>query len=56
MQKQVVTLPLDKAATAKGGDRYKGTLCGADFIVYIPQQMSRASGAPAATVTITVEA
>lgn len=53
--KHQVEMKLEKPASSKGGDRYKGTLANKDFVVYIPQEITRADGKPCSTLSITVE-
>lgn len=47
-----IPFKLEKPAAKAGGDRYKAA---EDFTVYVPQRISRKSGAPAKTLLITVE-
>lgn len=51
-----VELTLTKAARSKGGDRYDGTTDDDDRInIYVPQSISRANGAIAERINLTIE-
>lgn len=50
-----LTLNLKKAALNKGGDRYEGDCQGENLVVYFPQSLTRAAGAPASSLKLTVE-
>jgi hypothetical protein len=41
-----VKFHLTKPARKSGGDRYEGTHKSEDFVIYIPQTISRPKGAP----------
>lgn len=51
--KKIETVELKRAARKVGGDRYESP--GSEFVIYIPQYISRPEGKPLDRVKITFE-
>ena len=51
--KKIETVDLKRAARKAGGDRYESA--GGEFIIYIPQYISRPDGEALGTIKITFE-
>lgn len=53
--KESTIVSLTKAARKAGGDRYEGILKNKDFVIYVPQEVSRQSGIPEDKISVTFE-
>lgn len=55
MPTQTLTFKLVQAARKSGGDKYAASE-DANFTIYVPQAISRASGKPHEQLTVTIQA
>ena len=51
--REVIELTLKRVAKKNGGDRYENSTL--EFVVYVPQVISRSTGQPAPKLKMTIE-